>query len=177
MNAFGLRRQSASGDGAFETERRVRPARPARSFPHARKRLRAALAAAVQNWPRAFWTAPAERQRRRRFRNGAARSTGQTRSVVTTRRKRLRAALAAALQNWPRAFWTAPAERQRRRRFRNGAARSTGQTRSVVTTRRKRLRAALAAAVQNDPDEFIGIYAILSRSSDSPHVGWYNKGE
>jgi len=137
MNAFGLRRQSASGDGAFETERRVRPARPARSFPHARKRLRAALAAAVQNWPRAFWTAPAERQRRRRFRNGAARSTGQTRSVVTTRRKRLRAALAAALQNWPRAFWTAPAERQRRRRFRNGAARSTGQTRSVVTTRSK----------------------------------------
>jgi len=29
---FGLRRQSASGDGAFETERRVRLVRPARSY-------------------------------------------------------------------------------------------------------------------------------------------------
>ena len=35
--------------------------------------------------PNAFWTAPAERQRRRRFRNGAAHSIGQTRSVATTR--------------------------------------------------------------------------------------------
>ena len=70
-----------------KTERHVRLVRPAWSLPHVRKRCRAALAAAVQNWPRAFWTAPAERQRRRRFRKGAARSTGQTRSVVTTRSK------------------------------------------------------------------------------------------
>ena len=76
-------------------------------------------------------------QRRRRFRNGAVCSIGQTRSVVTTRSKAVSRSACHRSPKWPRAFWTAPAERQGRRRFRNGAARWIGQTRSVVITRSK----------------------------------------
>jgi len=91
---FGLRRQSGSGDGAFETERHIRLVRPAQSPPHAQQRCRVRLATAVQNRAGSFHPVKysatvldcaGRAQRRRRFRNGAAHSIGQTRSVATTR--------------------------------------------------------------------------------------------
>jgi len=50
-------------------------------------------------------------ERRRRFRNAAARSIGSGRSVVSTRRKAVSRCACHRSPNWPRAFWTAPAER------------------------------------------------------------------
>ena len=68
---FGLRRQSASVDGAFTS---FRNPLPADWSPQRKPKRRGALASRrtpkrppARACPRPFWTAPAERQRRRRF--------------------------------------------------------------------------------------------------------------
>src|SRR3982751_4358853 len=58
---FGVRRQSGSGDGAFETERHVPLVRPAPPSPHAQKRCRAPLATTVQIGRGHFGSALADR--------------------------------------------------------------------------------------------------------------------
>jgi hypothetical protein len=129
---FGLRRQSASGDGAFV---RMTTSRTSGSLPSAQK---AAWRCASRRTPRRvrffagppqlrtlFWTAPAERQRRRSFRPHD--------NLTNFRKPFVRPKSGVALRFPPQSktrqvfrrlpqlrtlFWTAPAERQRRRRFR-----------------------------------------------------------